>query len=141
MLAAETPGSGNGRRANGGNTNGQLRTTFSCEGLGYGYYADPDNDCKIFHVCQSFRMSDGSIYNNHWSFICGNQTVFNQVTLSCSHPEDAVPCENVKDFYHVNDYFGDVQAPSVKQEDLNQAQDLVSRAYGSRISPNTNQTS
>lgn len=73
-----------------------IRTTFSCDGLGYGYYADPDNECRIFHVCQSFKMSDGSIYNNHWSFMCGNQTVFNQVSLSCSHPEDAVPCENAR---------------------------------------------
>lgn len=75
---------------------GNIRTTFNCNGLGYGYYADTDNDCKIFHICQSFKMSDGSIYNNHWSFMCGNQTVFNQVSLSCSHPEDAVPCENAK---------------------------------------------
>lgn len=73
-----------------------IKTTFSCDGLGYGYYADLDNDCKIFHICQSFKMSDGSIYNNHWSFMCGNQTVFNQVSLSCSHPEDAVPCESAK---------------------------------------------
>lgn len=75
---------------------GGIRTSFSCDGLGYGYYADPDNDCKIFHICQSFKMSDGSIYNNHWSFVCGNQTVFNQVSLSCSHPEDAVPCESAR---------------------------------------------
>lgn len=110
-----------------------IRTTFSCDGLGYGYYADLDNDCKIFHVCQTFKMSDGSLYNNHWSFMCGNQTIFNQVSLSCSHPEDSVPCENAKDFYHVNDYFGDVTAPSVKEADLNQAQEMVSKAYGSRL--------
>lgn len=73
-----------------------IRTSFSCDGLGYGYYADTENECKLFHICQSFKMSDGSIYNNHWSFMCGNQTVFNQVSLSCSHPEDAVPCENAK---------------------------------------------
>lgn len=39
-----------------------------------------------------------------------------------------------RDFYYVNDYFGDVQAPSVKDSDLNMAHELVSRAYGSRIS-------
>lgn len=73
-----------------------MRTNFNCDGLGYGYYADQENDCKIFHVCQSFKMSDGSIYNNHWSFMCGNQTVFNQVSLSCSHPEDSIPCESAR---------------------------------------------
>lgn len=53
--------------------------------------------------------------------------------MTCSHPEDSIPCENSKDFYHVNDYFGDVTSPSVKENDLIQAQELVSRAYGSRL--------
>uniref|UniRef100_A0A6G1SBI0 Chitin-binding type-2 domain-containing protein n=1 Tax=Aceria tosichella TaxID=561515 RepID=A0A6G1SBI0_9ACAR len=113
---------------------GQLRTTFTCDGLGYGYYADPDNECKIFHICQSFKMSDGSIYNNHWSFICPNQTLFNQVSLTCSHPDEAVPCQFAREFYNVNDYFGDVRSPSVKETDLSQANELISRAYGSRLS-------
>lgn len=38
-----------------------------------------------------------------------------------------------REFYYVNDYFGDVRSPSVKESDLNMAYDLVSRAYGSRI--------
>lgn len=75
---------------------GNFKTTLSCDGLDYGYYADHDNDCKLFHICQSFKMSDGSIFNNHWNFMCGNQTVSNQVFLSCSYPEDAVPCENAR---------------------------------------------
>lgn len=39
-----------------------------------------------------------------------------------------------RDFYHVNDYFGDARAPSVSEADLSGAQELVSRAYGSRLS-------
>lgn len=38
-----------------------------------------------------------------------------------------------REFYYVNDYFGDVRSPSVKESDLTMAHDLVSRAYGSRI--------
>nr|XP_027235765.1 uncharacterized protein LOC113827070 [Penaeus vannamei] len=30
---------------------GQVAQTFSCEGLPYGYYADVDNACRIFHIC------------------------------------------------------------------------------------------
>lgn len=40
-----------------------------------------------------------------------------------------------RDFYHVNDYFGDTRAPSVRDSDLVSAQELVSRAYGSRLAP------
>ena len=28
-----------------------------------------------------------------WSFICGNQTVFDQSSLTCNHVTDAFPCE------------------------------------------------
>lgn len=24
--------------------------TFSCEGKAYGYYADVDNECQLFHI-------------------------------------------------------------------------------------------
>lgn len=47
---------------------------FSCDGRIYGYYADIDNECQIFHVC--LPQDRGSI---RWSFICPAETVFNQV--------------------------------------------------------------
>ena len=46
--------------------------TFSCEGRPYGYYADPATNCQVFHIC----LGDGDI---KWSFLCPNQTIFNQV--------------------------------------------------------------
>ena len=46
--------------------------TFSCEGRSYGYYADPTTNCQVFHIC----LGDGDI---KWSFLCPNQTIFNQV--------------------------------------------------------------
>lgn len=24
---------------------------YSCEGLPYGYYSDPENSCQVFHIC------------------------------------------------------------------------------------------
>ena len=46
--------------------------SFSCEGREYGYYADPATNCQVFHIC----LGDGDI---KWSFLCPNQTIFNQV--------------------------------------------------------------
>ena len=52
--------------------------TFTCEGRSYGYYADPSTNCQVFHIC----LGDGDI---KWSFLCPNQTIFNQV-LICMSP-------------------------------------------------------
>lgn len=55
---------------------------------------------------------------DHYSFFCGNQTVFNQLTLTCSHPEEAVPCPNAPDFFYVNDNFGRQDVPFLTDDDL-----------------------
>ena len=47
---------------------------FSCDGRAYGYYADPTTNCQVFHIC----LGDGDI---KWSFLCPNQTIFNQVNF------------------------------------------------------------
>jgi len=111
---------------------GNYQTTFSCEGLRYGYYADVDNQCQIFHICLPVEHADGKAETFHWSFFCGNQTVFNQLTLTCAHPEEAVPCENAREFFYVNDNFGIVDAPFLRDEDLERANQYISAAYGDR---------
>ncbi|XP_053633576.1 U-scoloptoxin(01)-Cw1a-like isoform X2 [Cherax quadricarinatus] len=85
-----------------------LQTTFSCDNRPYGYYADVDNNCQIFHICLALTDDTGSLLETaHFSFICGNQTVFNQESLACSHPEDAVPCEEAATLYDLsNSEFG-----------------------------------
>ncbi|OQV25359.1 hypothetical protein BV898_01038 [Hypsibius exemplaris] len=51
-------------------------TAFTCARVGQpGYYADPDTGCQVFRQC----LTDGGIR----SFICANQTLFNQITLVC----------------------------------------------------------
>jgi len=48
--------------------------TFSCQDRIYGYYADMENECQVFHVCMPQTRSA-----IRWSFICPGETVFNQV--------------------------------------------------------------
>ncbi|XP_047481214.1 uncharacterized protein LOC125033603 [Penaeus chinensis] len=93
-----------------------IRDTFSCDGLSYGYYADVDNDCQIFHICYPYLQVDGSTQMFKWSFLCPEQTIFNQETLTCTRPEDAVPCEEVASFYFVNSAFGKVDEPFSRNE-------------------------
>ncbi|KAA0189847.1 Cuticle Protein CPAP1 [Hyalella azteca] len=87
---------------------GEPSQSFSCDGRPYGYYADVDNDCEIFHVCWPVEDDAGAITETaQYSFFCGNQTVFSQDTLSCAHPEDAFPCDQAAGYYDiVNAEFG-----------------------------------
>lgn len=105
---------------------GPIKTTFSCDGFRYGYYADIDNNCQIFHVCNQITHADGSAETQHYSFFCGNQTVFNQLTLTCAFPEEAVPCQNARDFFYVNDNIGIEDALFLRDEDVARAQQLIS---------------
>ena len=50
------------------------------QGRVYGYYADVANDCQLFHVCYLVLYPDGQEEMIKWSFICPNQTIFDQVT-------------------------------------------------------------
>ena len=56
-----------------------MLSIFSCDELSYGYYADVDNDCQIFHVCLPVVFADGKNQTFKWSFICPEETVFDQV--------------------------------------------------------------
>ncbi|XP_076039166.1 uncharacterized protein LOC143024266 [Oratosquilla oratoria] len=87
---------------------GPVSATFTCDGRPYGYYADVDNGCRIFHICQPIPDDAGSIIEYaHYSFACGNQTVFNQETLTCDHPEFAFPCDQAESLYDLkNSEFG-----------------------------------
>lgn len=40
---------------------GIISTTFSCLNRPYGYYADPDIHCRVYHVCNPSLFPDGSI--------------------------------------------------------------------------------
>jgi len=80
----------------------------------YGYYADVANECQIFHICYPVTYADGVEEMLKWSFICPNGTIFDQSTLVCSFPLDALPCEEAPSFYDgpdsINARFGQVEA-------------------------------
>ena len=54
---------------------------FSCANKTYGYYADVENDCQIFHVCLPVTYADGKENTFRWSFICPEETIFSQVII------------------------------------------------------------
>jgi len=85
-----------------------LDQSFSCQDRGYGYYADVSNNCQLFHVCDPIADEIGAVKEiNHFTFMCGNGTLFNQRTLVCQHTALSPPCEQSVDIYErSNSYFG-----------------------------------
>ncbi|MCL4142412.1 UNVERIFIED_CONTAM: hypothetical protein GTU68_025429 [Idotea baltica] len=74
--------------------------TFSCQNLTYGYYADVDSDCQIFHICLPVNNDEGNIVDTiQFSYVCPNQTLFSQDTLTCTHRDDAFPCDQASTLY------------------------------------------
>merc|ERR1712098_387348 len=66
--------------------------SFSCDNQAYGYYADVESGCEIFHICVPVE-SEEEQKTLKYSFFCGNGTVFDQEYLVCNHRDDAFPCE------------------------------------------------
>ncbi|XP_045595618.1 U-scoloptoxin(01)-Cw1a isoform X2 [Procambarus clarkii] len=92
----------------------QIITSFNCLGRPYGYYADVANDCAIFHVCYPVNDEIGNIVEEaQFSFICGNQTIFSQESLTCSTPQEAFPCAQAESLYDAsNADFGRIPEPT-----------------------------
>ncbi|KAG7210020.1 hypothetical protein KM043_011600 [Ampulex compressa] len=88
--------------------------SFTCQDRIYGYYADMENECQIFHVC--LPQARGSI---RWSFICPAETVFNQATFVCTRTENSIPCEESEKYYSLNEDIG----KEVEEEEENDVAD------------------
>ncbi|KAA0195522.1 Cuticle Protein CPAP1 [Hyalella azteca] len=84
---------------------GTITHGFQCAGRNFGYYADPSNNCQIFHVCMPYEDSEGTPQLRMWSFLCGVGSVFDQATLTCNYPESALPCNEAESYYKINEYF------------------------------------
>ncbi|XP_076323367.1 uncharacterized protein LOC143232155 [Tachypleus tridentatus] len=97
-----------------------LEKDFKCDNQNNGYYADVANDCRVFHICHTNLKSDGTSETLQWSFACGNQTVFNQRTLTCTFPEDAVLCAESNNYFFLNDrlFSDDPEIPFLTAEDI-----------------------
>ncbi|XP_050049801.2 uncharacterized protein [Dermacentor andersoni] len=105
---------------------GSVKTSFTCPAKN-GYFADVDNNCQIFHVCNVVPKDDGSTEVQQYSFFCGNQTVFNQFSLTCAFPEDAVPCRSSPDFFYLNDKIGQEKVFFHDDSDVARAIPLIPR--------------
>jgi len=106
---------------------GTIRTTFQCPGDGY--YADIDNDCKLFHVCITHTTPKGKPQQQVFSFACGNTTVFNQFSFTCSHEDESIPCQSSPDFYYLNELlYAGPDAIFHTSEDVDRA-----ASYGNRL--------
>ncbi|GJQ76251.1 hypothetical protein Trydic_g1986 [Trypoxylus dichotomus] len=87
----------------------EISDSFSCDGREYGYYADVENDCQLFHVCLPVTHSNGRQQTFRWSFICPDDTVFNQEIFTCTRSDESINCADSPRFYSLNRSFGEVE--------------------------------
>ncbi|KAH8301166.1 hypothetical protein KR018_004672 [Drosophila ironensis] len=84
-----------------------ITDNFSCANKTYGYYADVENDCQIFHVCLPVTYADGRENTFRWSFICPEDTIFSQESFTCMRREDmTIECADSSRYYELNGNFG-----------------------------------
>eukprot|EP00099_Drosophila_melanogaster_P010176 NP_001262936.1 uncharacterized protein Dmel_CG13643, isoform C [Drosophila melanogaster] len=80
------------------------KTQFTCHDkiLG-GYYADPETQCQMFHVCVKLP----GVGVQDYRFLCPNTTAFDQELQICANWLD-VDCDKATSFYdngHLNDLY------------------------------------
>ena len=63
-----------------------------------GYYADPEADCQVFHIC----TADGQGGLAKYSFLCPNGTVFNQNYFICDWWFN-FDCAEAENLYSLNE--------------------------------------
>ncbi|KAF4517469.1 hypothetical protein B566_EDAN004508, partial [Ephemera danica] len=70
-------------------------TSFDCRDKSIGgYYADPEADCQMFHVC--VHLSNNEVQD--FRFLCPNDTMFDQENQICANWFD-IDCEANAEFY------------------------------------------
>uniref|UniRef100_T1JFW4 Chitin-binding type-2 domain-containing protein n=1 Tax=Strigamia maritima TaxID=126957 RepID=T1JFW4_STRMM len=85
---------------------GNIQTTFVCEGRKYGYYTDVDNQCHIFHICLPVEHASGLRETYHYSFLCPNQTIFDQSQLVCDIESPENSCgRDTSEWIYLNEFF------------------------------------
>ena len=74
-------------------------TGFACDGqVDGGYYADPEAECQVFHIC----TADGQGGLAKYSFLCPNGTIFNQNYFICDWWFN-FDCAEAEGLYSLND--------------------------------------
>merc|ERR1712168_914928 len=85
---------------------GSISTSFSCLDRPYGYYADQENFCRVFHVCYPALLPEGAVEIYQYSFMCGEGTQFDQQKLICVTESSAIPCQDSSSYFFTNEQFG-----------------------------------
>merc|ERR1712212_396756 len=85
---------------------GSISTSFSCLDRPYGYYADQENSCRLFHICNPTLFSNGAVETYQYSFMCGEGSMFDQSKLTCVAESEAIPCQESSSFFFTNEQFG-----------------------------------
>lgn len=99
-------------------------TSFSCLGqVDGGYYADPEAECQVFHIC----TNDGQGGLSKYSFLCPNGTVFNQEYFICDWWFN-FDCSEAEAFYSLNDDIA-AEREAATQALLNGQASYVSNTY------------
>nr|XP_027233055.1 probable ATP-dependent RNA helicase ddx42 [Penaeus vannamei] len=87
---------------------GSISTSFSCLDRPYGYYADRENACRVFHVCYPALFSTGAVETTV-HFMCGEGSVFDQKELTCVAESSAIPCQESSNYFYTNEQFGRIE--------------------------------
>merc|ERR1712106_764098 len=96
-------------------------TAFACDGqVDGGYYADPEAECQVFHIC----TADGAGGLSKYSFLCPNGTIFNQNYFICDWWFN-FDCSEAESLYSLNDEI------AAERAEIDAAADSV----GSYVSP------
>jgi len=83
---------------------------FDCTDRPIGFYADVEQDCMIFHMCDE----DG----RRIPYMCGNETSFNQKFRVCDWNYN-VDCASSPDWYYLNDLTYRTDPPKSTTESYN----------------------
>lgn len=62
-----------------------------------------------------------------YTFACGNQTVFNQFSMTCAHESEAIPCASSGDFTYLNERIGQENQPIHTEDDVARYNQYIGR--------------
>jgi len=74
---------------------------FSCYERRYGYYADVNKQCSMFHLCYPVKDANtNEIVYQRFSFACSDNSIFDQQHLLCLDESSlATKCENSSEHF------------------------------------------
>merc|ERR1711971_1213174 len=90
---------------------------FTCDGqVDGGYYADPEAECQVFHIC----TSDGKGGLGKYSFLCPKGTIFNQNYFICDWWFN-FDCSEAETLYSINDDIASERAALAEEGEASDA--------------------